>query len=60
MRQPLPPRGLPSCNFVDGDDAISRFHNIKIIFSGALSEGGANLGGTISGIDRIYEAIYVI
>jgi len=28
----------------NGDGAISRFHNIKIIFPGALSEGGANLG----------------
>jgi hypothetical protein len=42
------------------DGAISRFHNIKIIFSGALSEGGANLGGIISGVDSIYESIYII
>jgi hypothetical protein len=44
----------------NGDGAISSFHNIKIIFSGALSEGGANLGDTISGVDCIYEAIYII
>jgi hypothetical protein len=44
----------------NGDGAISRFHNIKIIFSGALNEGGANLGDTISGVDCIYEAIYII
>ena len=49
-----------SAEGANGDGAISSFHNIKIKFSGALSKGGANLGGTISGVDCIYEAIYII
>ena len=44
----------------NGDGAISTFHNIKIIFSGALSEGGANLGDTIPGVVCTYEPIYII